>query len=242
MEKWNQEKQILESVYALEDVQVVENLFLARLGGESTEGIILATDMPDSFDNETFKTVVKDFTNIYRYSKNTDSLENARQYFIEGSTAMYFNGVWESEIIQNSEINEEIAYANYPTNYGTELSYVSPSSGYVIYDSPDERENEAAIRFLKYMLSSEIQTRLALETGQAPSNPNVDNKVIAEEYPVLGNALETAHNAEIQIKTITSVWNSEIIDIISTYIDKACVNPDELDKMIMELNKIAASD
>ena len=238
LEKWNQEKQILESVYALEHVQVVENLFLARLGGESTEGVILATDMPESFDNETFKTVVKDFANIYRYSKNTDSLENARQYFIEGSTAMYFNGVWESEIIQNSEINEEIAYANYPTNYGTELSYVSPSSGYVIYDSPDERENEAAIRFLKYMLSSEVQTRLALETGQAPSNPNVDNKVIAEEYPVLGNALETAHNAEIQIKTITSVWKSEVIDIISTYIDKACVNPEELDKMIMELNNM----
>lgn len=228
----------LSSVYALEKVQVIENLFLARLAGESTEGVILATDIPESFDTEVFRTVVKDFVNIYKYSKNTDSLENARQYFMEGSTAMYFNGVWESEIIQNSERNEEIAYANYPTNYGMDLSYVSPSSGYVVYESPDERENQAAIRFLKYMLSSEIQTRLATETGQAPSNPNVDNKVIAEKYPVLGNALETAHGAEIQIKTITSVWNSELIDCISASIEEACVDHVELEEMIQELDKI----
>ena len=116
-----------------------------------------------------------------------------------------------------------------------QLSYVSPSSGYVVYDSPDERENEAAIRFLKYILSQEIQTRLAAETGQAPSNPKVDNQVIAEQYPVLGNALETAHRAEIQLKTITSVWSSEAIDIISASIEKACKDPAELEKMIQSL-------
>lgn len=238
LEQWNKKTKVLSSVYALENVQVVENLFLARLGGESTEGLVLASGMPDSFDTEVFRTVVKDFSNIFKYSHNTDSLENARQYFMEGSTAMYFNGVWESEIIQNSERSEEIAYANYPTNYGMELSYVSPSSGYVIYASPDKRENDAAIRFLKYMLSSEIQTRLATETGQAPSNPNVDNQVIAEEYPLLGNALETAHRAEIQLKTITSVWNSEVIDCISTSIEAASVNPEELEKMIQKLDEI----
>lgn len=235
LESWNRESGRLEAVYALENVQVVENLFLARLGGESTDGLILATDVPYSYDSETMRMVIKDFENIYRYSKNTDSLENARQYFIEGATAMYFNGVWESEIIQNSDRSEEIAYANYPTNYGMTLSYVSPSSGYVVYESSNEKENEAAIRFLKYMLSLEIQTRLAMETGQAPSNPKVDNQVIAKEYPVLGNALEVSHNAGIQLKTITSVWDSEAIDIISSSIEKACKNPEELENMIQKL-------
>lgn len=235
LEAWNETSQVLEGVYALENVQVVENLFLARLGGESTDGIIMATDIPESYDTEVFRKVINDFSNIYRYSKNTDSLENARQYFIEGSTAMYFNGVWESEVIQSSERSAEIAYANYPTNYGMTLSYVSPSSGYVIYDSLDERENEAAIRFLKYMLSQETQTRLATETGQAPSNPKVDNQVIAEQYPVLGNALETAHHANIQLKTITSVWSSEAVGILSESIEKACGDSEELDKMIERL-------
>lgn len=139
LEVWNRESGALRSVYALETVQVVENLFLARLGGESAEGLSMAADTPKSYDTESFRNVVKDFSNIYRYSKNTDNLENARQYSIEGTTAIYFNGVWESEIIQNCERGNEIAYANYPRNYGVELSYVSPSSGYVVYDSPDER-------------------------------------------------------------------------------------------------------
>lgn len=235
LEAWNRKSGMIDSVFALENVQAVENLFLARLGGESTEGLIMATGVPESYDTEVFRSVVKDFSNIYYYSKNTDSLENARQYFIEGRTAMYFNGVWESEIIQNCERSNEIAYANYPTNYGMELSYVSPSSGYVVYDSPDERENEAAIRFLKYMLSRETQTRIAIETGQAPSNPMMDNKVIAEKYPVLGNALETAHHAGIQLKTITSTWNSEAIDMISESLEKACTSESELEIMIKNL-------
>lgn len=237
LEEWNQKSGCLESVYALENVQVVENLFLARLGGESTEGLILATDVPEMYDTETFRKVVKDFSNIYRYSANTDSLENARQYFVDGATAMYFNGVWESEIIQESANSEDIAYAAYPTNYGMMLSYVSPSSGYVVYDSLNERENEAAIRFLEYILSPEIQTRLATETGQAPSNPKVDNQVIAKEYPVLGNALEIAHSAGIQLKTITSVWNSEAIEVITHSLEKACSSEEELEIMIKNLEK-----
>ena len=237
LEAWNEESGKLEAVYALENVQVVENLFLARLGGESTEGLIMATDVPESYDTEVFRNIIKDFANIYQYSQNTDSLENARQYFTEGSTAMYFNGVWESEVIQSCELSESIAYANYPTNYGMMLSYVSPSSGYVVYESPDERENEAAIRFLKYILSPEIQTRLATETGQAPSNPKVDNQVIAKEYPTLGNALEVSHSAGIQLKTITSVWDSEAIEIISSSIEKACASELELEKMIDRLEK-----
>lgn len=235
LEAWNRTSGKLEAVYALENVQVVENLFLARLGGESTDGLILATDVPESYDSEVFRNVIKDFANIFRYSQNTDSIENARQYFIDGSTAMYFNGVWESEVIQNCERSNEIAYANYPTNYGMQLSYVSPSSGYVIYESRDERENEAAIRFLKYILSQEIQTRIATETGQAPVNPKVDNQVIAEKYPVLGNALETAHSAGIQLKTITSVWDTEAIEIIESAIEEACKSSVELEQMIDNL-------
>ena len=235
LEAWNRTSGKLEAVYALENVQVVENLFLARLGGESTDGLILATDVPESYDSEVFRNVIKDFGNIFRYSQNTDSIENARQYFIDGSTAMYFNGVWESEVIQNCERSNEIAYANYPTNYGMQLSYVSPSSGYVIYESRDERENEAAIRFLKYILSQEIQTRIATETGQAPVNPKVDNQVIAEKYPVLGNALETAHSAGIQLKTITSVWDTEAIEIIESAIEEACKSSVELEQMINDL-------
>ena len=237
LDAWNRKSGKLKGVYALENAQVVENLLLARLAGENQEGLKMVGELPSSYDTEVFKNVIRDFKNIFRFSYTTDSIDNARQYFIDGSTAMYFNGVWESESIQNSEMAGDIAYANYPTNYGKTLSYVSPSSGYVFYDSANEKENQAAIQFLKYMLSEEVQTQLATETGQAPSNPNVDNGLIIEKYPVLGKALETAHTAEIQIKTITSVWNSEAIDIISADIKRAGENEDELNRMIQKLNR-----
>ena len=107
LEAWNRTSGKLEAVYALENVQVVENLFLARLGGESTDGLILATDVPESYDSEVFRNVIKDFANIFRYSQNTDSIENARQYFIDGSTAMYFNGVWE-ELLRREGLLQEV--------------------------------------------------------------------------------------------------------------------------------------
>lgn len=235
---WNQKSKKLLNVYALEEVQIMENLFLARLAGESMEGLEMASKMPEDFQKEAFCTAVADFSRIAAYSHKTDSLTDARQYFIEGSTAIYFNGVWESEVIENSAYSEEIAYANYPTNYGKSLAYISPSSGYVICDSADERENQAAVEFLKYMLSKEIQTKLGVETGQAPSNPNVDNQLISEYYPLLGDALETAHDAQVQIRTVASVWSNEAIQIISKNLEKASRSETVLQQMIQQLNAL----
>lgn len=234
--KWNEKTQKLRGVYSLEHVQVTENLLLARLAGESEEGYEMAVGVPDSFQTETFRTVVQDFANIYKYSNDTDTLDNARQYFIEGSTAMYFNGVWESEIFRDLDNQNEIGCADYPTNSGAALSYVSPSSGYVVYDSSDEIQNDAAVSFLKYMLSEKIQTRLALETGQAPSNPMVDNKVISKGYPMLGNALTAAHNAQIQIQTISSVWGNNYMNLIDSSLKEASGNKEAMEQFIRELD------
>lgn len=237
LEKWNEKSGKLKAVYALENAQVVENLFFARLGGEDAEGLAMVTDIPKSYDTESFRRAVKDFANIYRYSENAENLEDARAFFAEGATAMYFNGVWESGIIRTSGRSHEIAYANYPTNYGSMLSYVSPSSGYVIYNSPNERENEAAVSFLKYMLSEEIQTEIATKTGQVPSNPNVDNQAVILEYPELGKALEVVHSAEIQLNSISSVWSNEVIELLSSSIEKACVSDWELEQFIQKLEE-----
>lgn len=242
LEQWNQKTGTLKGVYALENVQVAENLFLARLAGESEEGYQMAGGVPDTFDYDAFRNTVKDFSNLYRYSSDTDSIDNARQYFIEGKTAMYFNGVWESEIFQDSKNREDIACADYPTRSGESLSYISPSSGYVVYDSPDKKQNEASVRFLKYMLGSGVQTRLALETGQAPSNPDVDNQVIAKGYPMLGNALKTAHDAQIQIKTISSVWSNSHLNLIAGHLKAASGNEDELNDLILQLDSLQKGD
>ena len=152
-------------------------------------------------------------------------------------TPVFRDAVRECEEFKGCAAEADIAYANYPTESGESLSYISPSSGYVLFDSYDEKKKEASIRFLKYMLSEEVQLKLALETGQAPSNPNVDLAVIREEYPLLGNALEQAHAADIQIKTITSVWNSGIMETIGADIRRACMEEEALDSLISALDK-----
>lgn len=238
LQAWNEKSNQLISVYALENVQVVESLFLARLAGENEQGLEMTQEAPKQFDNETFRRVVREFAKIWDYSKDTNSLDYARQYIMEGKTAMYFNGVWECEIFKDSDNKQDIAYANYPTRDGKSLSYVSSSSGYVVYDNPDERKVEAGIRFLKYMLSEEVQTKLALETGQAPSNPHVDINIVQKEYPLLGNALSMAHSADIQIKSITAVWDSQLIEVLSKELREASQNEERLDILIQKLENV----
>ncbi len=222
---------------ALETVQVAENLFLAVLAGKGPQGLEMARTLPAAFDTPVFRDAVRDFAWIFSHSVDAESLDDAREYFREGRTAIYFNGVWECEEFKGCAAEADIAYANYPTESGESLSYISPSSGYVIFDSYDEKKKEASVRFLKYMLSGEVQLKLALETGQAPSNPNVDLAVIREEYPLLGNALEQAHGAVIQIKTITSVWNSGIMETIGADIRRACTEEEALDSLITQLDQ-----
>ncbi|MDD3338342.1 MAG: extracellular solute-binding protein [Lachnospiraceae bacterium] len=236
LKAWQAQQSDMEQIYALEDVQVVENLFLARLAGENAEGLAMVKALPEDFDRDTFRSVVTDFQKIWSYSADTDSLDNARQYFKEGKSAMYFNGIWERESFRDSKQEEDIAYANYPTNSGGSLSYISPSSGYVLYDSPDERQKEAEIRFLKYILSTEAQTKMAMETGQAPTNPNVDIDKITVADPLLGSALKEAHDADIQIRSISSVWNSERISLLTGDLKEASLGGAALEDMILRLN------
>lgn len=77
------------------------------------------------------------------------------------------------------------------------------------------REEEKGLPYvLKYMLSEEVQLKLALETDR-PLNPNVDLVVIREGIPLLGNALEQAHAAaDIRLRRSPNVWNSGIMETI----------------------------
>lgn len=222
LDAWCEKQSSGMSVFALEDIQVVEDFLLARLAGASPEGLAMASAMPSDFDTPSFKRTLQDAARLYSYSQDVDNIDNARQAFLDGRSVIYFNGVWESDIFRGTGIEGEIGYAAYPTESGASLSYISPSSGYVVYDNPDPGRREASIEFLKYMLSTKVQNRLAIDTGQAPSNPNVDNAMIREDYPLLGNALEVAHGADLQIKSISSVWDAAAVDFLKVELPQAC--------------------
>ncbi|MGN0365913.1 MAG: ABC transporter substrate-binding protein [Suilimivivens sp.] len=200
------------SVFALESDQIIEFLFLARIAGISEEGMKLARSHNPVLDEQLLEEALRGIEKLYQYSQEVNSVEDARQCFRNGASVIYFNGVWEADELSKSTWAKAFQYANYPTYDGRSLSYVSPSSGYVVSKQNDERKERACVRFLKYMLSEEVQEKIALETGQAPSKPNVNVQDILKKFPLFGNALNIAGEAEIQIETIRSVWNEEQMD------------------------------
>ncbi|WP_343246807.1 ABC transporter substrate-binding protein [Diplocloster hominis] len=237
LDAWCETQNSAMSVFALENIQVVEDFLLARLAGASEEGFAMASAMPSDFDTPSFQRTLQDVARLYTYSQNVDNIDNARQAFLDGRSVIYFNGVWECDVFRGTDIEEEIGYAAYPTESGASLSYISPSSGYVLYDNPDPKRKEAGIEFLKYMLSTAVQNRLATDTGQAPSNPHVDNTMIREKYPLLGNALEAAHGADLQIKSISSVWDAVALDTLKSQLQQACQSEEGRLGLINRLNE-----
>ena len=77
---------------------------------------------------------------------------------------------------------------------------------------------------------------MAIDTGQAPSNPNVDNAMIREDYPLLGNALEVAHGADLQIKSISSVWDAAAVDFLKVELPQACLTEEGRLRLVNGLN------
>ena len=103
----------------------------------------------------------------------------------------------------------------------------------------DVRKREACVRFLKYMLSEEVQTELALKTGQAPVNPQVSGEEILQEYPLLGKGLQAANRADVKIKTLRSVWTGSYGDVLADQLAGAARDEKKLAPMLEDLNRIA---
>lgn len=237
LEHWITESGQDIAVCSLDDVQRIEYLFPARLAGTGEEGIRAVGSSAVDVSSKILEETMADMQTLFACSNDVDNIENARQNFSIGKSALYFNGVWESGILEESKQAKAFQYANYPSSNGT-LAYVSPSSGYVLAKQEDERKAEACVRFLKYMLSEKVQLRIALETGQAPSNPNIDSEDIIKQYPLFGKALSTVYEAEIQLKMIRAVWPEQKIDILRKHMQSETWSTQEAKQMAEELNDI----
>lgn len=207
------------SAFALEEDQRKGSFFLARLAGESEEGLRIATNAEPLMNKEILDTVISDLNKLSQYSHDVSNIEDARQKFSDGESVIFLGGVWEADEFVKSAHKDEIKFAAYPTYDGKSLSYVSASSGYVVAKQTDERKADACIRFLKYMLSESVQEQIARMTSQAPSNTHVEMDKISEVNPLLGQSLETAYSADIQIPTIYSVWDESKIEAIEEILE-----------------------
>ena len=134
--------------------------------------------------------------------------------FNDGKLAIYVNGVWGAAMI-NEDL--DVAYALMPGG-SKSICCESAGAGYILGNTGDAKRQEASVRFLKYMLSREVQTRILLETQQVPANPNINIADYEKEMPRFSQAVATAQQAEIKIEIPEQLWANEQTQVFSEYI------------------------
>lgn len=152
--------------------------------------------------------ILRDIRTIYDYSalKAEDyGYRDETDLFNEEKLAIYINGVWGASMIQE-ELNVE--YALLPAGEGRTMSCESTCLGYILGNNKEEDRKEASIRFLKYMMSEEIQERILRETGQMPANPMVNLQEHKEAMPRFYQAAEKVLSAEKRIEVPDNLWDS----------------------------------
>jgi len=134
--------------------------------------------------------------------------------FNDGKLAIYVNGVWGAAMIDE---NLDVAYALMPGG-SKSICCESAGAGYILGNTGDTKRQEASVRFLKYMLSEEVQTRILLETQQVPANPNINIADYEKEMPRFSQAVATAQQAEIKIEIPEQLWANQQTQVFSEYI------------------------
>lgn len=123
--------------------------------------------------------------------------------FNAGESAIYINGVWANFMI---DPDLPVSYAPFPSDDGNGIATRSACVGYILGNTGDEKRIEASVKFLKYMLSEEVAERIMKQTGQVPSNPNVE---ITEENcgARLHQAVKCIENAGLIIENPENLWD-----------------------------------
>lgn len=134
-----------------------------------------------------------------RQAEDSISVRDDRQRFFDGKTAMHFNGVWASAEQGLTTNGQAIQYASFPSADGKSVSYLYTTTGYVVSDNLSAEKTDACIRFLKYMMSEEVQQRIAVETRQVPVNPKISNEWLTQQMPVLGQAMQTCTASDVHL-------------------------------------------
>lgn len=152
--------------------------------------------------------ILESIRSIYSYAavKGADySYRDETDLFSEERMAIYVNGIWAASMIPEEL---DVQYALFPAEEGTSMSCESACLGYILGNNREKDRREAGIRFLKYMMSEEVQKRILRETGQMPADPMITLKEYKEEMPRFYQAADTVLSAEKRIEVPDNLWES----------------------------------
>lgn len=168
--------------------------------------------------DEELALIMEELKKIHTFSEETDemySYRDATGLFNEGKIAIYINGVWGAPMIAE---DKNVKYALLPSNETGGLACESAYLGYVLGNTTDPMKKEASVRFLKYMLSEEVQERILRETEQVPANPKINLEDYEQEMPRFYQAVKTVQSAEKKIEAPRNLWEYPRDNVFEEYI------------------------
>lgn len=177
----------------------------ARLAGASEQALAFMQKEASVCRREDAELAVSELLRALSYDTQRGSTPDIRQNFFDGKSAICIDGVWANTELAETTTKQEIRYAAFPGFSGETIAYANPATGYVISNDGSKRQIDACVRFLKYMLSKDVQEQIVTKTHQAPSNPNISDTWIHEQVPVLADAVQSCKQADLQILTLYSV-------------------------------------
>lgn len=163
-------------------------------------------------------TVLEQQKELWHYTKPLSkeySYRDETDLFNDGKLAMYINGIWGAFMIDETL---PVSYALLPFGEGAEIACESAGLGYLLGNTENEKRIDASIKFLKYMLSKEVQERILLKTGQMPANPQITIEQYSEKMPRFCQAATEVKQAEIKIQVPANLWNSAQMHIFEEYL------------------------
>ena len=216
---------------------ILEESSSQRLAGAwmsaSVEGRTMLESLPAEFNTDDLKATLTTLGNeIQANGENNISAKGDayRDDFFKGSpigtakVAMCFNGVWDAGSAAGSEFKDTIKPATFPSNDNDatkRFSYSSAGAGLAISSTLSEAQQELAIKFLEYMMSDEVQTKIITLCEANPASERIDYDILladpatSEATKKLIEACKVASTSTYKAKTLNNAWGSDIAKAIS---------------------------
>lgn len=165
--------------------------FVVGLGGKWSED----GDLTKMTSKETIGAMEK-YQSLFKnnYTPVGLSVEQKRQYFVEGKMAMIFDGPWVASMIESAseDIKDNLKVTRIP------LDNVpgSVSNSLHIPASISDEEKDLVWEFIKMVADDEFQQLYMEKAGSPSPNKNAATDELLEENPFLGQFIEDAENAQ----------------------------------------------
>ena len=181
----------------------------ARLAAVSVDALNYMQKDSPVCHREDAEIAVSELVRALSYDVRRGTALDIRQNFFDGKSAIYIDGVWANTELTETTTKQEIRYAAFPGLCGETIAYANPATGYVISNDGSEKQIDASMRFLKYMLSEDVQKQIVIKTHQAPSNPKISEAWIHEQVPILAEAMQVCQESDLQILTLYTVLSAQ---------------------------------